>query len=1153
MRIESLTLERYGIFTDRILLFRPEASLHVVLGANEAGKTSALSAIGDLLFGFGARTDYDFKHDSKTLRIGGAFRHGDGRQLSVRRRKGNKNTLLDHADQPLPDNALEPYLAGITRDMFGSEFGLTAEELRRGGKELLKAGGSLAETLAAGSAGLTLLSGVRDRLKSEAEELFNPQRKSAGKPFYIAVDRHDAAERALRDAVVTREALADVEKAVTEARTRLDALNADHAAAGRDLARWQRNLRVRSKLARLDSLAQELAVLADLPDISAQAIAPWREALAQDAALTDELNALDAADAADSEAMAAMSVDEDTLSAAPEIDALRERLGAVRKAMDDLPRRREARRAAQEQLDAAAHRLGLPSHVELLARLPTDPALAAVKDLIERSRRAEQTRAEAEAKRARVLHDIEGLAAEDAAPQAISDPEAARQRLEALSDIPTHADRLRRDTSALAIENSNLSALATALDPRAGDVSGLAALPLPEHAGISAHARAAELADVEMRKLDDAVAAVDAAIEAAGLELSRLSGDGAVSTRADLGDARIERNAQMLALRAALDGDAVARRDRLGELERASQVIDAITDRLLTDTERAARRETTQERLDQSRRERDRLTTALAGLQIRRVEADTAWRSLWQSSGIAPRSPAEMLRWRERVDALIGRVARRDEQQAELDALAATQEAGRAAVLALLESMGRMPDRALAADILYREARSRLDELQKAWTDARARAVARQRAGRDLAEAQIALDEAARVRTEQTERWPLVLAPVGLPGDASPAEAEAALVVWQSVPMPKLSFEREGRSVETIEADLVAFDRDVADIVARLAPAAKGHSAQESLARLTQRLAETRRAADACHRLREAIGKRAVQRHNVVHRRQTVAAALDDACHEFGVADVSALLESIGRLGRRHALEGERSILLRELPEIGDGYDEPALRAEQHGLDLDALPGEIARESVRQDGLLEDIKRSSAELHQKQRDFEALVKGRDAAAAAAERAEAGVELVSVAERWLLRSAAAKLASLAIERHRAMVQDPLIDQAGRLFALATGGAYAGLKVAYGDDDQPELKAARPAGDPVKIAGLSEGTRDQLFLALRLALLERRTHQPLPFIGDDLLTSFDEARTVATLNLLAAAGRQRQIIVFTHHQHVADLAAAVEGHDVDVMRL
>jgi chromosome segregation protein len=290
-----------------------------------------------------------------------------------------------------------------------------------------------------------------------------------------------------------------------------------------------------------------------------------------------------------------------------------------------------------------------------------------------------------------------------------------------------------------------------------------------------------------------------------------------------------------------------------------------------------------------------------------------------------------------------------------------------------------------------------------------------------------------------------------------------------------------------------------------------------------------------------------------VSRRESVAATLEEACGAFGAADLAALVGAIERLARRHALQAEQAAMLRELPEIADGHDEHMLRVEQQGIDLDALPGEIARENVRQNELLEDFKRTSAELHQKQRDFEALVKGRDAAAAAAERAEAGVELVSVAERWLLRSAAAKLASLAIERHRAMVQDPLIAQASRLFALATGGAFSGLGVDYGDDDRPVLVAVRESGERVGVSGLSEGSRDQLFLALRLALLERRTHQPLPFIGDDLLTSFDESRTVATLKLLAAAGGLRQIIVFTHHQHVADLAAGIEGHAVDVLRL
>ena len=82
MRFESLVLERYGAFTDRALELREGAHLHVVLGANEAGKTSALNAIGDLLFGFGKTTNYDFLHDKTTLRVGARLRLADGSRSS---------------------------------------------------------------------------------------------------------------------------------------------------------------------------------------------------------------------------------------------------------------------------------------------------------------------------------------------------------------------------------------------------------------------------------------------------------------------------------------------------------------------------------------------------------------------------------------------------------------------------------------------------------------------------------------------------------------------------------------------------------------------------------------------------------------------------------------------------------------------------------------------------------------------------------------------------------------------------------------------------------------------------------------------------------------------------------------------------------------
>jgi hypothetical protein len=63
------------------------------------------------------------------------------------------------------------------------------------------------------------------------------------------------------------------------------------------------------------------------------------------------------------------------------------------------------------------------------------------------------------------------------------------------------------------------------------------------------------------------------------------------------------------------------------------------------------------------------------------------------------------------------------------------------------------------------------------------------------------------------------------------------------------------------------------------------------------------------------------------------------------------------------------------------------------------------------------------------------------------------------------------------------------------------------------DTLRLVGRRDADHMVGVPVMSEGTRDQLYLALRLAYLEEyadRT-EPIPFIGDDLVTSLDEERT------------------------------------------
>src|ERR1700736_2180374 len=117
MRLLTLDLERYGPFTARTVSFRPNAKLHVVYGANEAGKSCALAAVTDLFFGIERQTRYDFLHDGKELRLGATIVERNGSSLAFRRRKANKSTLIDAAEVSLSDDTLLPYLGGLTREV----------------------------------------------------------------------------------------------------------------------------------------------------------------------------------------------------------------------------------------------------------------------------------------------------------------------------------------------------------------------------------------------------------------------------------------------------------------------------------------------------------------------------------------------------------------------------------------------------------------------------------------------------------------------------------------------------------------------------------------------------------------------------------------------------------------------------------------------------------------------------------------------------------------------------------------------------------------------------------------------------------------------------------------------------------------------------
>jgi hypothetical protein len=119
----------------------------------------------------------------------------------------------------------------------------------------------------------------------------------------------------------------------------------------------------------------------------------------------------------------------------------------------------------------------------------------------------------------------------------------------------------------------------------------------------------------------------------------------------------------------------------------------------------------------------------------------------------------------------------------------------------------------------------------------------------------------------------------------------------------------------------------------------------------------------------------------------------------------------------------------------------------------------------------------------------------------------------------------------------------------LFQSITRGSFSGLDAEFSAEDIPILVGSRLDGTTVSVEGMSEGTRDQLYLALRLAALERylEEHEPMPLILDDLLITFDNERTKAILPQLAILAERTQVFLFTHHEHLVELCRQTLGEE------
>ena len=125
--------------------------------------------------------------------------------------------------------------------------------------------------------------------------------------------------------------------------------------------------------------------------------------------------------------------------------------------------------------------------------------------------------------------------------------------------------------------------------------------------------------------------------------------------------------------------------------------------------------------------------------------------------------------------------------------------------------------------------------------------------------------------------------------------------------------------------------------------------------------------------------------------------------------------------------------------------------------------------------------------------------GSDQAAVFADQAHAILAGIrSDSERYVRVKLAGRVLRDEIERYRKENQGPLVLRASKHFATLTLGSFERLMTDFNEKYEPVLEGIRPNGKRVTVERMSTGTRDQLYLALRLASLEKYMESSEPHV-------------------------------------------------------
>jgi len=577
--------------------------------------------------------------------------------------------------------------------------------------------------------------------------------------------------------------------------------------------------------------------------------------------------------------------------------------------------------------------------------------------------------------------------------------------------------------------------------------------------------------------------------------------------------------------------------------EQKVDIADTVSDRLRSAADQVVTRADLEAKIENLKLRRNDITEDVRKANEDKDAYQKEWNSIWKPLEVNPGSPREMKQWRLKVDTFMANVqivntvsgdasklaedckARKDEvslQISKFDSSIDSKEMSLEAMINLCEQRIKREDAAL----------ERKRQLMHSLNETEIR----------LKRAHEELTSIANDQPNWAQERGKAFDGLGLKPDVHPEQATETFDQLLAFFVKFDKSEEHRRRIYGIDQVAEKFENKVLEFADSIGFKRDGHEATTIAAQLNRDL-NVAREARASFKKVETQEKE--KREEIEGADMTIRTAQDQLASLRDQAGVETddALESAGDSSReKRKLQQELNTVEQELSRNGDGLSVQELEKEASESDIDVIEGKL--ESITSE--LKEMQANRDTLRDQRQTLQNEIGAKDGNASAANALEEAEQqlatMVSGVEQYLRLQIAALILEQRIESYRKKNQAPVLKRAGELFSKLTLGSYGNLRDELDESGRPILLGVRQNDVEVPVDRMSDGTRDQLYLSLRLATLEQHLAkgEPMPFVVDDILIGFDDNRTRVCLEVLSELAFGTQVLLFTHHRRVLELA-------------